>query len=69
MLQGRSTGTERVEVSRLGISLYIAAAYPGYFGTLYHNGMGIIVMTLCLAVYAGAYLLGEKILDRIEEEL
>ena len=35
----------------------------------YHNGMGIIVMTLCLAVYAGAYLLGEKILDRIEEEL
>lgn len=49
--------------------LYIAAAYPGYFGTLYHNGMGIIVMTLCLAVYAGAYLLGEKILDQIEEEL
>ena len=58
-----------MEIMPFGISLYIAAAYPGYFGTLYHNGMGIIVMPLCLAVYAGAYLLGEKILDRIEEEL
>ena len=48
---------------------FLSISQPGYFGTLYHNGMGIIVMTLCLAVYAGAYLLGEKILDRIEEEL
>lgn len=69
MLQGRRLEQNVMESMPFGISLYIAAAYPGYFGTLYHNGMGIIVMTLCLAVYAGAYLLGEKILDRIEEEL
>ena len=69
MLQGRRLEQNVMEIMPCGISLYIAAAYPGYFGTLYHNGMGIIVMTLCLAVYAGAYLLGEKILDRIEEEL
>ena len=69
MLQGRRLEQNVMEIMPFGISLYIAAAYPGYFGTLYHNGMGIIVMTLCLAVYAGAYLLGEKILDRIEEEL
>ena len=69
MLQGRRLEQNVMEIMPFGISLYIAAAYPGYFGTLYHNGMGIIVMTLCLAVDAGAYLLGEKILDRIEEEL
>ena len=69
MLQGRRLEQNVMEIMPFGISLYIAAAYPGYFGTLYHNGMGIIVMTLCLAVYAGAYLLGEKILDQIEEEL
>ena len=69
MLQGRRLEQNVMEIMPFGISLYIAAAYPGYFGTLYHNGMGIIVMTLCLAVYAGAYLLGEKILDRSEEEL
>ena len=52
MLQGRRLEQNVMEIMPFGISLYIAAAYPGYFGTLYHNGMGIIVMTLCLAVYA-----------------
>ncbi len=69
MLQGRRLEQKVMEVMPFGISLYIAAAYPGYFGTLYHSMTGIAVMTLCLAVYVGAYLLGEKILDRIEEEL
>ena len=69
MLQGRRLEQKVMEVMPFGISLYIAAAYPGYFETLYHSMTGIAVMTLCLAVYVGAYLLGEKILDRIEEEL
>lgn len=69
MLQGRRLEQKVMEVMPFGISLYIAAAYPGYFGTLYHSMTGIAVMTLCLTVYVGAYLLGEKILDRIEEEL
>lgn len=69
MLQGRRLEQKVMEAMPFGISLYIAAAYPGYFGTLYHSVTGIAVMTLCLAVYVGAYLLGEKILDQIEEEL
>lgn len=69
LLQGRRLEQRVMEVMPFGIALYIASTYPGYFETLYHNGMGIAVMTLCLAIYAGAYLLGEKILDRIEEEL
>ena len=54
---------EEGDLKKLFVMGCLSERYP------YHNGMGIIVMTLCLAVYAGAYLLGEKILDRIEEEL
>lgn len=69
MLQGRKLEQKVMEIMPFGIVFYIGSTYPGYFGVLYHNGMGIAVMTLCLVVYVGAYLLGEKILDRIEEEL
>lgn len=69
MLQGRRLEQKVMEIMPFGITFYIACTYPGYFGTLYHNGKGILLMTGCLVAYVGAYLLGEKILDRIEEEL
>lgn len=69
MLQGRRLEQKVMEIMPFGITFYIACTYPGYFGTLYHNGRGILLMTGCLVAYVGAYLLGEKILDRIEEEL
>lgn len=69
MLQGRRMEQKVMELMPFGITFYIACTYPGYFGTLYHNGRGILLMTGCLIAYVGAYLLGEKILDRIEEEL
>ena len=34
MLQGRRLEQNVMEIMPFGISLYIAAAYPGYFGTL-----------------------------------
>ena len=69
MLQGRRLEQKVMELMPFGITFYIACTYPGYFAALYHNALGIAVMTGCLLTYAGAYLLGEKILDRIEEEL
>lgn len=69
MLQGRRLEQKVMECMPFGITFYITCTYPGYFGTLYHNGRGIFLMTGCLIAYVGAYLLGEKILDRIEEEL
>lgn len=69
MLQGRRLEQNIMELMPFGISFYIGWAYPGYFEPLYHNITGILVMTVCLAVYVGAYILGERILDRIEEEL
>lgn len=52
-----------------GILLYVGIGNPGYFEPLYHNLTGGAVMTGCLAVYLGAYFLGETVMDRIEAQL
>ena len=51
------------------IALYIGSTYPGYFAPLYHNMSGYIVMTVCFVIYIGAYMTGEKIMDRIADSL
>lgn len=45
------------------IILYIRATSKGYFNILYNNIFGIIVMTICLAIYLFAYCLGNKIVE------
>ena len=43
------------------IMLYVNLTSPGYFDKLYHSLAGTAVMTLCLGVYLGAYILSRKI--------
>ncbi|MDE6972507.1 MAG: hypothetical protein K2P38_05310 [Lachnospiraceae bacterium] len=43
------------------IMLYVNLTSPGYFDKLYHSLAGAAVMTLCLGVYLGAYILSRKI--------
>lgn len=43
------------------IMLYINLTSPGYFDRLYHSPGGIAVMTLCLGIYLGAYVMSRKI--------
>ncbi len=45
------------------IILYIDMSSPGFFDVLYETAMGRVVMTVCLAIYAGAILLSEKIMS------
>lgn len=45
------------------IILYIRMTSPGFFDVLYHNAAGVMIMTICLAVYCAALLLSEKIID------
>ncbi len=45
------------------IILYISLTNPGFFDPLYHNLLGIVVMTVCMAFYIGAYLLSERIVN------
>ena len=46
-----------------GIIFYIDATSPGFFDPLYHNVTGVALMSAMMAVYLGAYILGEKILN------
>lgn len=43
------------------IMLYVNLTSPGYFDKLYHTLTGAAVMTVCLGIYLGAYVLSRKI--------
>ena len=45
------------------ILIYIGSTSKGYFDCLYHNTSGVLIMTVCMAVYVGAFLWGERILN------
>ena len=45
------------------IVLYIDLTSPGFFRVMYETMMGRAVMTICLAVYLGAWLLSKRILE------
>ena len=45
------------------ILLYVSAASSGYFDVLYETIAGRTVMSICLAVYAAAYVMGVRITE------
>lgn len=45
------------------IILYVGTTSKGFFDALYHNLIGVIVMTVCLGFYLAAYLLSRRIVD------
>lgn len=45
------------------IVLYIDLTSPGFFDTMYQTAAGRIVMTVCMLIYAGAYILAGRMLD------
>ena len=69
LLGGRQMEFMIMKLMPFGILLYVGIGNPGYFEPLYHNLTGGAVMTGCLAVYLGAYFLGETVMDRIEAQL
>ncbi len=44
------------------IIFYISITSRGFFSPLYHNVFGIVLMSICMALYVGAYLLSERII-------
>jgi tight adherence protein B len=51
------------------VPLYIELTTPHYFDVLYHNPRGIGIMTGCLCAYLASYVMGERVLKRLEEEM
>ncbi len=61
MISGKKLEQKIMNVIPFMIAIYVQSANPGYFDILYHSGMGTIVMTVCLLIYIGAFVLSEKI--------
>ena len=45
------------------IIFYISLTSPGFFDPLYHNIFGIVLMSVCMAFYAFAYFMSERIVN------
>ena len=45
------------------IIFYISLTSKGFFDVLYHNPAGILIMTICLAVYLAAFIISRKIVE------
>lgn len=45
------------------IIFYVSSTSKGFFDVLYHNVIGVVIMTVCLGFYAAAYLLSKRIVD------
>lgn len=69
LLGGKKMELTIMKAMPFGILLYIDITNRGYFDTLYHNLGGIAIMTGCLGVYLGAYMLGEHIMKGITAEM
>lgn len=68
-LSGRQMEQTVMKLMPFGILLYIGSSYPGYFDSLYHNFQGIAIMTGCLVIYLAAYIIGDKILEKISAKM
>lgn len=69
VLSGRKMEQNIMKAMPFLIVLYIGYSYPGYFDSLYFNMQGIVIMTICMALYLFSYVMGEKILAKIMEEI
>ena len=45
------------------IIFYIELTSKGFFNSLYHNLIGVVVMTVCLAVYLAAIMISGKLVE------
>ncbi len=61
-LGNRRLESRMMDLAPIIIILYISLTSPGLLDILYDNLWGILFMTVCLLVYAGAYVLSERIL-------
>ena len=63
ILTGRKYEQKLMCVIPFGIIMYLRITSGNFLSVLYHNPLGIAVMTLCLLIYAASYLISEKLTD------
>lgn len=63
MLAARKYEFKIMSAIPFGMIAYMKVSFPEFMGVLYGNPIGIGVMSACLAIYFGAYMLGQKIVN------
>lgn len=63
MLAARKYEFKVMSAIPFGMIAYMKISFPEFMGALYGNLLGIGVMSVCLGVYFGAYMLGERIVN------
>lgn len=63
MVSARKMEQKIMNVVPFLIIFYIGTTSPGFFSVLYHNLIGVVVMTVCLLFYGAAYLLSRRIVE------
>ena len=63
MLAGKRMESKCMTAIPLFMILYLRICSPGFLDPLYHNGMGVIVMTAALAVYSFSFWWGQRIMN------
>lgn len=67
LLGGRKMELGIMKMIPFAIILYLEVSSKGYFDSLYHNFKGILIMSICLAVYLMAFVLGDRTLKKISD--
>lgn len=60
-ISGKRMEQKIMNLMPLFILLYVDVSFGDYLDGMYHNALGVVVMTVCLIVYLSAYFLSEKI--------
>ncbi len=63
MISGKKTEQKIMNAVPFLIIFYVGSTSKGFFDVLYHNLIGVIIMTVCLAFYLAAYIMSERIVD------
>ena len=63
MLASKKLEFQIMCVVPLGMMLYMRFSFFEFLSVLYGNTLGVLVMTVCLAVYIAAYRIGKKIIQ------
>ena len=63
LLSSRKMEQKIMNVVPFFIIFYINLTSRGFFDVLYHNPVGILIMTSCLALYLAAFIISRKIVE------
>ena len=63
LLSAKKMEAKIMEIVPFFIVFYVGATSRGFFNPLYHNLFGVLMMSICLAVYLVAYVMLERIVD------